>query len=226
MYIRQLEKRNGFTLIELLIVVAIIGILAAIAIPNFLEAQTRAKVARSKADMRSILTAFEMYRIDHTAMPPPMNPAEMWLGPGNLSWWGFTPINLTTPIAYISSIPRMPFFDTAVLAVWQIAFGGSQDNQPYTYVWDVSLVRRPSGATYITIPGGYNSIDSFSYAQKVESCSYFVYTCGADYFDGTVNGAPVEYDPTNGTISFGDVYGFGTGRADDTTDYQAHKKQG
>jgi len=61
--------KKGFTLIELLIVVAIIAILAAIAIPNFLQAQTRAKVSRAEADMRSIATALESYYVDHNEYP-------------------------------------------------------------------------------------------------------------------------------------------------------------
>ena len=56
-----MRKQKGFTLIELLIVVAIIGILAAIAIPNLLTAMQRARQKRSMADMRTIATAWESY---------------------------------------------------------------------------------------------------------------------------------------------------------------------
>ncbi len=62
-------KKRGFTLIELLIVVAIIAILAAIAVPNFLEAQTRAKVARVRSDHRSLATAVESYYVDNNEYP-------------------------------------------------------------------------------------------------------------------------------------------------------------
>jgi len=64
------RNRKGFTLIELLIVVAIIGIIVAIAIPNLLNAIQRAKQKRTMADMRSIGTAAEAYSIDYNAYPP------------------------------------------------------------------------------------------------------------------------------------------------------------
>jgi len=99
---------RGFTLIELLIVVAIIAILAAIAVPNFLEAQVRAKVSRGKSDMRSMATAMESYRIDTNWYPPDVQfyqdqgvpDADIPLPPLIL---------LTSPIAYITSIPRNVF---------------------------------------------------------------------------------------------------------------------
>ncbi len=85
-------RQSAFTLIELLIVVAIIGILAAIAVPNFLNAQIRAKVARSLSDHKALSTAEQMYRLDentyhiHSHTP-----------------WQHVP--LTTPIAYLNIWP-------------------------------------------------------------------------------------------------------------------------
>jgi len=84
---------RGFTLIELLIVVAIIAILAAIAVPNFLEAQVRAKAARAKSDMRTLSNGLDQYHVDHNAYPDI-----------------FTRLtSITTPVQYLTSVPRDPF---------------------------------------------------------------------------------------------------------------------
>src|SRR5947209_4208342 len=64
-----MRKEKGFTLIELLIVVAIIGIIAAIAIPNLLNAIDRGKQKRTMADERSIGTAVESYAVDNNFYP-------------------------------------------------------------------------------------------------------------------------------------------------------------
>src|SRR5689334_18543635 len=64
-----MRKQGGFTLIELLIVVAIIGIIAAIAIPNLLNAIDRSKQKRTMADIRSVGTAVEEYAIDNNFYP-------------------------------------------------------------------------------------------------------------------------------------------------------------
>ena len=93
--------RRGFTLIELLIVIAIIAILALIAIPNFLEAQTRSRVSRCYSDMRSLALAVEAYTVDYQTWP------HQWTI--NAVKYNIPPEALTTPMAYITQLPKDPF---------------------------------------------------------------------------------------------------------------------
>jgi general secretion pathway protein G len=82
----MMRRRDaGFTLIELLIVVAIIGIIAAIAIPNLLNAIDRGKQKRTMADIRSIGTAVESYAIDNNFYPTASDIATLALPATNVA---------------------------------------------------------------------------------------------------------------------------------------------
>ena len=92
--------KRAFTLIELLIV-AIIAILAAIAVPNFLEAQTRSKVARAKADMRSLATGLEAYAVDANRYPPDITQLDGFTALATAGYTWYISNWMTTPIAYL-----------------------------------------------------------------------------------------------------------------------------
>ncbi|PWT91457.1 MAG: hypothetical protein C5B54_05265 [Acidobacteria bacterium] len=97
MRIRRNEK--GFTLIELLIVVAIIGIIAAIAIPNLLNAIQRGKQKRTMADMRAIATSVEAFAVDNNRYPGGASPI----------------VNIASELEpkFIRSVPRLDAWNTA-----------------------------------------------------------------------------------------------------------------
>lgn len=71
MDLRKLKSKKGFTLIELMVVIVIIGILVAIALPNFISAQDRAKISSVKANLHTVQTMLETYSVDWSGQYPP-----------------------------------------------------------------------------------------------------------------------------------------------------------
>lgn len=223
-----MRNRTGFTLIELLIVVAIIAILAAIAVPNFLEAQTRAKVSRSKADIRTQAVAMEAYFVDWNSYTRDSDSSLDMIDSDGVSMdmrrpdWGKYANGaqaLTTPVAYMTSLLKDPF-------VRQVAVEGAGANgyrigsgswsyddikwNPADHQGSVQAMqmvgKKPS---YVIIGVGPDG----ARARCAYKCFPFfsLYEGGASA-SAMRKGQPVQYssyDPSNGTISIGDVYQFG-----------------
>ncbi len=206
--------KRAFTLIELLIVVAIIAILAAIAVPNFLEAQTRAKVSRAKADMRSMATAIESYYVDNNRYPlvadeegDPILPyprSGTSSGPPEIFETRIS-TKITTPIAYITSLFPEPFpaqgneNDQYHYSTKAYAFALEKDEgveEFEEYIFDISA-RPGSAIQYLLLSHGpdldHDEGEGHDHSAK----------------EGDDEEGAALYDPTNGTISSGDIVYFG-----------------
>lgn len=208
-----INPKRAFTLIELLIVVAIIAILAAIAVPNFLEAQTRAKVSRVMADMRTVNTALEMYRIDNSHYPPASDddghPVTDPAGAGEEWYESRVAISLTTPIAYIATRPPDAFAPRQAGAL-QIMHYCSAD---YAEAAQANAATTLFTALYRELKGepppqrlhfcllSYGPDGDHDVAEEDDDDH------GHDHGHG--HGVPAIYDATNGTISNGDIHFMG-----------------
>lgn len=186
----QLRPSKAFTLIELLIVVGIIAILASIAVVNFLEAQTRAKVSAVKSDLRTISLGLEAYAVDNNRYPPACGVGPYFVSPGPFS----NPVTnrlipVTTPIAYMSSFPPDKFKPTAG---WAVSDGSVFDT--FDYVDADNVPTRGSGLTsggaWRLVSAGPDRYQAYG-GRPIENAD-----CNAD---------GVDYDPTNGTVSRGDI---------------------
>jgi prepilin-type N-terminal cleavage/methylation domain-containing protein len=211
------RKHQAFTLIELLIVVAIIAILALIAVPNFLEAQVRSKVSRTKADMRSLAVALQAYRIDWPMYPPDVD-SGAYNSLGLTDRWGDEIASyhmITTPVAYISSIPKDVFWQNSPgtpqgQARKDEAFFEYSEDQLHGPMAGTNRTDLPTWARmqatqcgFVMISMGPDRYADFTWrAQDWE-------TVGYDYTNNRTltnsRGSALGYDPTNGTISKGDI---------------------
>lgn len=187
-------NKHGFTLIELLIVVAIIAILAAIAVPNFLEAQIRAKISRVMSDMYNVNVALEAYRVDNNRYPFYGNPNDFVPPSGRPHL--FLPMRMTSPIAYMSSIPVDIFHDP------ESRPGPTVIPPTYYYMFNYAglyLGRNFSG------PSGSSHYERAT-GRTGAGIEWTFWSHGPDNRD---DHGVIPYDPTNGTISQGDIIRFG-----------------
>ncbi len=183
---------GGFTLIELLIVVAIIAILSAIAVPNFLEAQVRAKTSKAMSDMRTTKTGLESYAVDWNQYPRGLVTIKI-MGPYNFMTAGLYVDDdnvsnnwelktLTTPVAYLTSVYPDPFHTEP--GVSQMNFEYQNQKEYYKVMQDK----------------GYSG--TYSYIWELRSHGP---DRDRDAGMGISNYVEQIYDATNGTISSGDI---------------------
>ncbi len=197
-------SKKAFTLIELLIVVAIIAILAAIAVPNFLEAQTRSKVSRIKADLRTLATGLESYCSDNNEYPYGVfNPGNQ-LGPASIDNY----IPLTTPIAYLTHPPiTEPFMPESGYLEPDGSWVPRPWGHDYYFYWRldgpfVSFFSLPEirGAWLLRSVGPNRRAEG-----KLIDAVCNSRDAGEFVSPGGWKGVDMLYDPTNGTISRGDI---------------------
>lgn len=189
-------RNTAFTLIELLIVVAIIGILAAIAVPNFLNAQVRAKVARVEGDLSALAVALESYYLDNNYYPNFMDAQH-----GN-DLGKFALMKLSTPIAYIGQgVIWDPFMAPHV----ETNHGsGYPPPYPYNYHDRYTILNFAANRSWWE-----NYDPEFKY-------QWFLISVGPDMLFYHPQGGPrfnwlISYQASNGLKSWGNLCRYGPG---------------
>jgi prepilin-type N-terminal cleavage/methylation domain-containing protein len=208
------KRFAGFTLIELLIVVAIIAILAAIAVPNFLEAQTRAKISRVVSELRTLDTAMKTYQTDHNRYPVDYNADEETVNilppgaegdtsgifhPGYAEPGGKVKAGLTTPISYITDCWMKDPFVGKNIQPGTLRF----DFQVYTYNWFYPKLWGRTGASYYLSRGYADYYGGYRFGSIGPDRDWYNTPSGSSR---TFVRASTPYDATNGTVSLGNIW--------------------
>lgn len=188
---RLLDHGKGFTLIELLIVIAIILILIGIALPNFLEAQVRSKVARAHSDLRALGSALESYQVTYRKYLDLYQTAK-WgprYDPNAITSHRLLP--LTSPIRFMTRIPPEVFDLSQEIPRFQA--------DSYAYGSQVSYDKK--------------GVFWKAYYDTKLKYQWSIRSIGPDrqsnILEASYPNLILPYSPTNGTVSRGDINQWG-----------------
>ena len=166
--------------------VAIIGILAAIAVPNFLNARVRAKIAAVQGDFRTLIQAAEMYQVDWGRFPPDGAYVTNQTEAPNIGY-----LSMTTPVAYVSSVEAA-----------RDRFARKEHQYKIGHDWDQFYEM------------GFSDAISGAIDPTKKRDRYFIESVGPDGLDSIQGTRTYPYKPTeftayhtsNGMASSGDIY--------------------
>ena len=181
-------KKNGFTLIEFLIIIAVVGILSAISIPQYINSQVRSKVAKVKAEQKIIGIGLEAYAVDWDVYP-----ADTLAG-----WPFYISNNITTPIPYITEDIQFDPFPSSGWSTHSVV-------QRYRF----------KNLGYNTYSHNWEPTKPANFSDREFLGKWVIYSEGPwgklaipnGFSDGAVEGdwLWLPYNPTNGTISHGNI---------------------
>jgi hypothetical protein len=196
-------------LIELLIVIAIILILIAIALPNFLQAQTRAKVAKARAEIRTLVTAVESYGTEFRKYPVTRHDHDQVMHMSGTMRMPFAPTGLTSPIPYLEDLP-LDVFKPVIMGDHKHSFlYANSGNTPAMQMREFEVrvdgyaKRAHSGPEYgLLSTGPDNAYGSMQMEMEPGPPPKYMMM-----FSSTA--VQAQYAPTNGSDSGGDIVVFG-----------------
>ncbi len=130
-----MKAKSGFTLVEILIVVVILGILAAIVIPQFTEASTEARVSTLMSDLQTLRSQIELYKVQHNDNPPDFDDFEAQMTETS----DIDGVTSGSKVAdatyrfgpYLQAIPTNPFKDENGVCAW--AGSAADDTNGWEY---------------------------------------------------------------------------------------------